>query len=118
QSAGRGEFGQHNADPLGNLARQLHARRVRNRSKVILGATFSRASSAELGEVGSERFYSLNIPSSFIYCRQDRALPAGYFHARMSSRLGSFKLVEMDGSHEVMFTRQAELAEKIVEASD
>ena len=30
-------------------------------------------------------------------------------------RLGSFKLVEMDGSHEVMFTRPEELADKIVE---
>jgi hypothetical protein len=35
----------------------------------------------------------------------------------MSSRLGEFKLVEMDGSHEVMFTRPAELARKLVEAS-
>jgi hypothetical protein len=35
----------------------------------------------------------------------------------MSSRLGEFKLVEMDGSHEVMFTRPEELADRIVEAS-
>jgi len=35
----------------------------------------------------------------------------------MSSRLGAYKLLEMDGSHEVMFTRPEELAEKIVEAS-
>jgi hypothetical protein len=35
----------------------------------------------------------------------------------MSSRLGGFKLIEMDGSHEVMFTRPKELADKIVEAS-
>jgi hypothetical protein len=33
----------------------------------------------------------------------------------MSSRLGTFKLVEMDGSHELMFTRPAELARKLVE---
>jgi pimeloyl-ACP methyl ester carboxylesterase len=64
-----------------------------------------------------KRFYSLSIPSSFIYCRDDRALPPGYFHPRMSSRLAEFKLVEMDGSHEVMFTRPDELAEKIIEAS-
>jgi DNA-directed RNA polymerase sigma subunit (sigma70/sigma32) len=36
---------------------------------------------------------------------------------RMSSRLGAFKLLEMDGSHEVMFTRPAELAEKLIQAS-
>ena len=64
-----------------------------------------------------KQFYSLNIPKSFIHCRQDKALPPGYFHPRMSSRLGAFKLVEMDGSHEVMFTRPEELAYKIVEAS-
>ena len=64
-----------------------------------------------------KRFYNLTIPSSFIYCREDRALPPGYFHPRMSSRLGAIKLLEMDGSHEVMFTRPAELAEKIIEAS-
>ena len=64
-----------------------------------------------------KRFYSLSIPSSFIYCRHDRALPPGYFHPRMSSRLGDYKLLEMDGSHEVMFTRPDELAERIIEAS-
>ena len=64
-----------------------------------------------------ERFYSLAIPKSVIHCRHDRALPPGYFHPRMSSRLGAFRLIEMDGSHEVMFTRPEELANKIVEAS-
>src|SRR6516164_3806561 len=64
-----------------------------------------------------KRFYSLSIPSSFIYCRQDRALPQGYFHPRMSSCLGKFRLLEMDGSHEVMFTRPEELADRILEAS-
>jgi hypothetical protein len=52
-----------------------------------------------------------------MYCRQDKALPTGYFHPRMSSRLGYFKMLEMDGSHEVMFTRPEELADKIIEAS-
>jgi hypothetical protein len=52
-----------------------------------------------------------------MHCRHDKALPPGYFHPRMSSRLGSFKLIEMDGSHEVIFTRSGELADKIAEAS-
>ncbi len=64
-----------------------------------------------------KRFYSLAIAKSFIHCRHDKALPPGHFHPRMSSRLGGFKLIEMDGSHEVMFTRPKELADKIVEAS-
>jgi len=64
-----------------------------------------------------KRFYALAIPKSYIYCRQDRAMPPGYFHPGMSSRLGACKVVEMDGSHEVMFTRPAELADKIIEAT-
>jgi pimeloyl-ACP methyl ester carboxylesterase len=62
-------------------------------------------------------FYSLAIPKSFIYCRDDKALPPGYFHPRMSSRLGAFKLLDMDGSHEVCFTRPRELADKLIEVS-
>jgi pimeloyl-ACP methyl ester carboxylesterase len=65
-----------------------------------------------------KRFYSLSIPRSFIHCRDDRALPPGYFHPRMSSRLGGFKLLEMDGGHEVMFTRPDDLANRIIEASE
>jgi pimeloyl-ACP methyl ester carboxylesterase len=62
-------------------------------------------------------FYSLDIPKSYISCRQDMSLPPGTFHPQMSSRLGACKLVEMDGSHEVMFTRPAELADAIIQAS-
>jgi hypothetical protein len=69
-----------------------------------------------LDKLDLKRFYSLAIPRSFIYCRHDKAMPAGYFHPGMSSRLGAYKLLEMDGSHEVMFTRPAELAAKIITA--
>jgi pimeloyl-ACP methyl ester carboxylesterase len=70
-----------------------------------------------LEQLHLEAFYSLTIPKSFISCSQDMTLPAGSWHPQMSSRLGTFKLVEMDGSHEVMFTRPAEVAEKLIEAS-
>ena len=69
-----------------------------------------------LDKLDLKRYDSLAIPRSFIYCRQDKAMPPGYFHPGMSSRLGALKLVEMDGSHEVMFTRPAELATKIIAA--
>ena len=72
-------------------------------------------SQVNLDKLDLKRFYSLTIPRSFIYCRHDKAMPPGYFHPGMSSRLGAFKLVEMDGSHEVMFTRPADLADKIIE---
>ena len=70
-----------------------------------------------LDKLDLKHFYSLAIPKSFIYCRQDKALPPGFFHPWMSSRLGRFKLLEMDGSHQVMLTRPRELAGKLVEAS-
>jgi len=70
-----------------------------------------------LDSLDLKRFYALAVPMSFIYCRQDRAMPPGYFHPGMSSRLGTCKLVEIEGSHEVMFTPPAELAEKLFEAS-
>jgi pimeloyl-ACP methyl ester carboxylesterase len=72
---------------------------------------------ANLDKLDLRDFYSLSVPKAFIYCRQDKALPHGHFHPRMSSRLEDCKLFEMDGSHEVMFTRPAELAQKLVEAS-
>jgi pimeloyl-ACP methyl ester carboxylesterase len=65
-----------------------------------------------------KEFYRLEIPRSYIAIAEDRALPEGTWHPRMSSRLGAFKLVTMGGSHEVMFTRPAELARKLVEAAN
>ncbi|MBD2249304.1 alpha/beta hydrolase, partial [Nostoc sp. FACHB-888] len=38
------------------------------------------------------------------------------WHPRMSNRLGLFRLVQMPGSHEVMFSNQIGLAEKIIVA--
>ena len=74
-------------------------------------------SQVNLDNIHLKLFYSLDIPKSFIFCRQDKAMPPSYFHPGMSSRLGTCKFLEMDGSHEAMFTRPAELAEKLVEAS-
>lgn len=65
-----------------------------------------------------KRFYSLDIPKSYINCTEDIALPPGEWgwHPRMSNRLGLYRLVQMPGSHEVMFTNPSGLAEKILEA--
>jgi len=66
-----------------------------------------------------KKFYSLEIPRSYINCTEDIALPPGEWgwHPRMSSRLGLYRLVQMPGSHEVMFTNPAGLAAKIIEAA-
>jgi pimeloyl-ACP methyl ester carboxylesterase len=65
-----------------------------------------------------KKFYSLQIPRSYLNCTEDTALPPGEYgwHPRMSNRLGLYRLVQMPGSHEVLFTNPSGLAEKIVEA--
>jgi len=65
-----------------------------------------------------KKFYSLEIPRSFINCTEDIALPPGEWgwHPRMSSRLGVYRLVQMPGSHETIYTNPALLADKIIEA--
>lgn len=66
-----------------------------------------------------KQFYSLPIPKSYLYCTEDNVLPQGEqwgWHPRMSNRLGLFRLVQMLGSHEVMFSNPVGLAEKIIVA--
>jgi len=62
-------------------------------------------------------FYRAGLPKSYIAVADDRALPAGTWHPGMSSRLGPCKIVHLAGSHEVMFTRPAELARTLIEAA-
>lgn len=66
-----------------------------------------------------KKFWSLQTPRSFINCTEDIALPQGPdfgWHPRMSNRLGLFRLVQLSGSHEVMFTAPERLAQAIIEA--
>jgi pimeloyl-ACP methyl ester carboxylesterase len=64
------------------------------------------------------RFYILDIPRSYLIATDDISLPPGEWgwHPRMSSRLGLYRLVEMPGSHELMFSNPSGLADKILEA--
>jgi pimeloyl-ACP methyl ester carboxylesterase len=63
-------------------------------------------------------FYALETPRSYLNCTEDNSLPPGEWgwHPRFSSRLGLCRLVQMPGSHEVLFTNPRLLAEKLVEA--
>jgi pimeloyl-ACP methyl ester carboxylesterase len=64
------------------------------------------------------RFYSLDIPKSYLNCTDDTALPPGEWSwvPRFPARLGLCRLVQMPGSHEALFTNPVLLAEKIIEA--
>jgi len=63
-------------------------------------------------------FYTLATPRSYLNGTGDIALPPGEWgwHPRLSSRLGLCRLVQMPGSHEVIFTNPSGLADKIIEA--
>lgn len=65
-----------------------------------------------------KRFWRLRTPRSYLNCTEDVAFPhhAGGWHPGLSSRLGVFRLVQMPGSHESMYTRPRELADALVRA--
>ncbi|ROO60162.1 alpha/beta hydrolase family protein [Micromonospora sp. Llam0] len=64
-------------------------------------------------------FADLPVPRSYLYAVDDVAFPPDEFrwHPGQSQRLGEFRLVEMPGSHEVLFTDPQLLAAKLVEAA-
>jgi pimeloyl-ACP methyl ester carboxylesterase len=60
----------------------------------------------------------MSISKSYINCQQDISLPHSYpWHPRLSERLGLFRLVELPGSHETIFSNPARLAQAIWEAA-
>ena len=60
---------------------------------------------------------AMSIGKSYLNFQQDSAMPHSMpWHPRLSERLGLFRLVEGQGSHEVCFTNPKLLAEKIIEA--
>lgn len=63
-------------------------------------------------------FFELPVPKSYLYATDDNGLLQGEWgwHPRMSNRLGYFRLVQLPGSHCVMYTQPKLLAAKIVEA--
>jgi hypothetical protein len=68
--------------------------------------------------VDMKRFYTLDTPRSYILATEDIVFPSGEWgwHPRITSRLGPHRLLEMPGSHEVLFTNPDGLADKIIEA--
>jgi pimeloyl-ACP methyl ester carboxylesterase len=63
-------------------------------------------------------FPTLEIPTAYITCRDDRALPPGTFHPGQSSRLRAPELIEIEGDHECLLTAPQRLADALIEAVD
>jgi pimeloyl-ACP methyl ester carboxylesterase len=63
-------------------------------------------------------FPTRELPSAYITCRDDRALPPGAFHPGQSSRLRAPELIEIEGDHECLLTAPQRLADALIEAVD
>jgi pimeloyl-ACP methyl ester carboxylesterase len=59
------------------------------------------------------RFFSLDLPASFIFLRQDVAVSRDRYQ-KLAARLGTPRVVECDGGHEAMLTRPVAVAEALL----
>ena len=60
---------------------------------------------------------ALQVGKSYVNCRLDIALPHSLpWHPRLSEKLGLYRLIECEGSHEIWFTDPATIAKAIVDA--
>lgn len=65
--------------------------------------------------VNTAEFEKLTIPKTVLFCNDDASLPPGAYLG-MAQGLGDFKLVEVSGSHESIFTNPAVVAEGLMRA--
>jgi pimeloyl-ACP methyl ester carboxylesterase len=65
--------------------------------------------------VSTQEFDNLTIPRSVVFCKEDASLPPGAYLG-MARDLGEYKLVEVTGSHEALFTNPGVVAEGLIEA--
>jgi len=65
--------------------------------------------------VDTQDFQGLSIPKSVVFCKDDASLPPGAFIG-MAQGLGEYSLVEVEGSHEALFTNPGVVAKGILQA--
>lgn len=66
-----------------------------------------------IAKVDMKKFYGMDLPMSYIFCKQDKALPEGWWHPKMSNRI-KHTYSEIDTCHEVMFSEPEACAEEII----
>lgn len=60
---------------------------------------------------------ALEMGKSYVNCQQDTAMPHSMpWHPRLSEKLGLFRLIECQGSHEIWFTDPATIADALIRA--
>ena len=65
--------------------------------------------------VSTKDFEKLTIPKSVVFCKGDASLPPGAYLG-MAQGLGDYNLVEIEGSHEALFTNPGVVAKGILQA--
>jgi pimeloyl-ACP methyl ester carboxylesterase len=61
-------------------------------------------------------FKALDIPVSVLFCKDDTSLPPGAYLGMAQAELGEFKLVEIDGGHETVFTNPESWVKGVMQA--
>jgi pimeloyl-ACP methyl ester carboxylesterase len=65
--------------------------------------------------VDTQDFQRLSIPKAVVFCKEDASLPPGAYLS-MAQGLGEHKLIEVDGSHEALYTNPGVVAQGILQA--
>jgi pimeloyl-ACP methyl ester carboxylesterase len=65
--------------------------------------------------VDTQDFQAVSIPKSVVFCKDDASLPPGAFIG-MAQGLGEYSLIEVNGSHEALFTNPGAVAKGILQA--
>jgi pimeloyl-ACP methyl ester carboxylesterase len=65
--------------------------------------------------VSTQAFENLTIPISVVFCKDDASLPPGAYLG-MAQGLGDYKLIEVAGSHEALFSNPSVVAEGLTKA--
>jgi pimeloyl-ACP methyl ester carboxylesterase len=65
--------------------------------------------------VHTKDFENLNVPKSVVFSKDDASLPPGAYLA-MAKSLGKYRLVEIEGSHEALFTNPSIVANGLLKA--
>ena len=65
--------------------------------------------------VHTKDFENLNVPKAVVFCKGDASLPPGAYLG-MAKGLGKHRLVEIDGSHEALFTNPSVVAGGLLKA--
>jgi pimeloyl-ACP methyl ester carboxylesterase len=65
--------------------------------------------------ISTHNFEELTIPISVVFCKDDASLPPGAYLG-MAQGLGDYKLIEVVGSHEALFTNPGVVAEGLIKA--